>query len=142
MGAGEPIPCPPETPPAPEGELHRFGSFGVGITFGRPALFRWTKSNMIEVVLTDRRIRFVWKPSIIRMFVSSKRGRTYFEVPLADIAGMELLTFLGRKVVWLKWRDGAAFREVSIEGAFGRGPDILRLHQLLGALLQARPVAV
>jgi len=133
---------PPKTDPAQEQELHRFGSFGVGIAFGRPALFRWTKSNMIEVVLTDRSVRCVWNPSIARMFASSKRGRLYFEVPLAGVVGMELLTFLGRKVVWLKWRDGAAFREVSIEGGFGRGPDILRLHQLLKTLLQARPAAV
>jgi hypothetical protein len=125
-----------------ERELLRFGAFGVGITFARPAIFAWTKYNMIEVVLTDRRVCGIWNPSIVRTFMSSKRGQFYFQVPIADVVGTELLTYLGRKVVWLKWREGAGFREVSIEASIGLGANIERLHQLLGPLLSARPAAV
>jgi hypothetical protein len=138
-----PTPASPAAEPAgQERELHRFGAFGVGITFGRPALFAWTKYNMIEVVLTDRRVCGIWNPSIARTFMSSKRGQFYFQVPIADVVGMELIPFLGRKVVWLKWREGAGFKEVSIEGTIGLNANIERLHQLLGPLLSARPAAV
>jgi hypothetical protein len=133
---------PPPQPPVQEQELLRFGSFGVGITFARPALFAWTKYNVIEVVLTDRRVCGVWNPSVARAFVSSKRGQLNFQVPLADVASMELITFMRRKVVWLKWREGAGFKEVSIEGGLGRGADVQRLHQLLENLLKSLPTAV
>lgn len=129
----------PNAPSGPEQELLRFGSFGVGITFGRPSLFRWTKSNRHEVVLTDRRILIVRKPSIARAIFSRKRGGIDLEVPLADVVKTERLSFLGRPVVWLEWRKGAGTREVSIEGAFGRGADVVRFQDLLEALLAAPP---
>jgi hypothetical protein len=127
--------------PAQERELQRFGAFGVGITFGRPSLWRWTKFDMIEIVLTDRRVCGVWNPSISRTFVSARRGQLFFQVPLADVVAMEPLKFLGKTVVWLKWRDGAGFKEVSIQGSLGKGPDVTRLHHLIEDLLKARPPA-
>ena len=138
-------PAEAQTPPGGAGEervLHRFGAFGVGITWGRPALFAWTKYNMFEVVLTDRRVCAVRNPSVARMLVSSKRGQLYFQVPLADVVSMELLTFMSRKAVWLKWREGEATKEVSIECNVFKSGDILRFHQLLQGLLQARGLAV
>ncbi len=129
----------PEAPPAPENQILRFGSFGVGVTFGRPSLFRWSKSNTHEIVLTDRRILLVRKPSVARTLFARKRGRVDLDVPLADILETKRLTFFGRPVVWLKWREGEKTREVSIDGTLGLGAEVVRLHERLEALIAARP---
>ena len=74
--------------------------------------------------------------------MSFKRGRIFFEVPLDDIVAVELVTFMGRKAVWMKWREGQATREVSVEGNVFKSADILRLHQLLQELLRPRGLSV
>ncbi|HOG29533.1 MAG TPA: zinc ribbon domain-containing protein [Vicinamibacterales bacterium] len=132
-----PAAAPPAQQPE-ERELLRFGSFGVGITYGRPALFAWTRWNMIEVVLTDRRVCGLQSSLIARMLLSSRRGELAFQVPLADVVAMERLKVAARTAVYLKWREGAAFKEVSIEGGLGCSDHILRLHELLEQLLKAR----
>ena len=97
---------------------------------------------MIEIVLTDRRVCGLRNPSVARMLSSARRGEMFFQVPLADVVAMERLSFMGRTVVWLKWREGAGFKEVSIEAGLGLGQDIQRFHQLLDPMLKARPAAV
>ena len=43
---------------------------------------------------------------------------------------------MGRKAVWMKWKEGNGFKEVSIEGGLGLGAHVERLQQLLQGLLQ------
>lgn len=133
-----PPPIPNHAPPMHEETLYRFGSFGVGITFGRPGLFKWTKNNIIEVVLTNFRLCGVWNPSIARTFFSSKRGEVFFQIPLSEIVAFEPINFLANRCLWIQYREGAEMKEVTIECALGFHDRIDHLRQLL-TQIKTRP---
>jgi len=111
----------PAIPPAAAAEevLLRFGPFGVSITEGRPGLWKWSKRNLIEVVLTSQRLYGMVNPPLAGLFSSKDRGQVSFTIPLPSILAWEPVSFLANRCIWIRYREGAAIKEVSVQAAMG-----------------------
>jgi hypothetical protein len=98
--------------------LCAFGPFGVSVCNGPYGVFKWQKTNMTRIELTDTCIRAV----IQRAFGPFGRWRSrkgpFFEIPYASLVAVRLLPHPARlglqQVLDIVYREGEVTREVSI----------------------------
>jgi hypothetical protein len=127
--------CQPVSDPA-ELTLHRFGPMGISIRSGPPGVFRFSQRNVIEVVLTNRRLCGVWKPGCVFWPFARRRGQLAFQVGASEILGVEVQDLLATKVVVVRYRQADADHVVSIEAALGCHQHAERLAELLVTAFQ------
>lgn len=101
-----------------EQQLFAFGPFGVSDCEGPYGVFKWQKTNVTKVELTDRCIRGIPTRGFSFMGRKPRGGGPSFEIPYAAIVSVELAphpAHLGlQQVLDIKYRDGEQIRERSI----------------------------
>lgn len=114
---------------------------GFGVAFGAPSLWTWTKWNLMKVTLTNLRLYGVWDPHISRLLFSRKRGKVYFDVPVASIAQVRLTRVALNLAVAVTYQLGDETKQLTIEGAIPWHDRIRELHDALQQCLAARGAA-
>jgi len=131
------LPFMPSPEPPPEQVLVSLPARGFGVALGAPSLWTWTKWNLMKVTLTNLRLYGVWDPHISRMLFSRKRGKVYFDVPMASITEARLARVAMNLAVAVKYRLGDEVKELTIEGAIPWHNRIRELHDALQRSLAA-----
>ena len=97
--------------------LCAFGPFGVSVCNGPYGVFKWQKTNMTRVELTDTCIRGVIQHAL-GLFGRRPRKGPLFEIPYSAIVSARLLPHpagLGlQQILDIVFREGDSTREVSI----------------------------
>lgn len=119
--------------------LYRFGPMGIGITFGRPGVFKMAWQNVTEVIVTDQRLCGVRRNSAIFLRHRGKEGELLFNVPYSAVSALEPVSFLANRAVWLRYHEAGQAKEVSIIGSMLTYQHIQRTVALLARLVPVAP---
>ncbi len=98
--------------------LRAFGPFGVSVCNGPYGVFKWQKTNMTRIELTDTCIRAVIQLAFGPFGGRRSRKAPLFEIPYASIVSTTLLSHPARfglqQVLDIVYRAGDDTHEVSI----------------------------
>jgi hypothetical protein len=98
--------------------LCTFGPFGVSMCDGPYGVFKWQKTNMTRIDLTDTCLRAVIQRAFGPFGGRPSRKAPLFEIPYASIVSVRLLPHPARlglqQVLDIVYREGDDTREVSI----------------------------
>lgn len=124
-----------------ERSLHACGPFGIAIGRTPAGVLCVALRNVVRVVLTDRRLCGVRKPTAIARLLGAKE-RLEFAVTLADIVAIDLRSVAGAKALWVQHRQGGEIRHVTFAAALCLHRQIDRLRETLAPMVAASSFAV
>jgi hypothetical protein len=123
--------------------VYSFGPFGTAVCPGPYGIFKWQKSNMTRVELTDACLRGRKKRSFFIFGNSSPGGQVLFEIPYGNISLVRRYDHPAKlgvmDVLEFTFRSGAEQKVLSIaayKGPAAQALEVLRRY-VPGGLIQA-----
>jgi len=117
-----------------EKTLLTFGPLGVMVTYGRPSIGRWTYNNTTLVQVTDRKIIGIIDKKLFPLsalagavFNAGSQKSCRFVIPYGSIVAVETFNYLVSRVLYIRYTEGGAVKEVSVYGLNGGIPEAYRI---------------